>query len=237
VQKNESKKKPLVLAVEDEDDIADLLKFILENEGFAVELCSRGDEVLAACEMLMPDLILLDLMLPGIPGIPLCRQIRNNPATAKIPVIMLTAKSQETDIVAGLEAGAADYVTKPFSPRILVARIRAVLGNRSTGIVQISSGLSLVFGDLTINPERFEVRIGATPLLLTASEFGILFTLASKPGCVFSREHIIEQVKGTGYSVSERTIDVQIASLRKKMASAADRIETVRGVGYKFQDV
>jgi two-component system phosphate regulon response regulator PhoB len=185
----------------------------------------------------MPDLILLDLMLPGIPGIPLCRQIRNHSATAKIPIIMLTAKSQESDVIAGLEAGAADYVTKPFSPRILVARIRAVLGNRVAGKNHSAKASILMFGDLTINPERFEVKVGTTPLFLTANEFGILFTLASKPGCVFSRDHIIEQVKGTGYSVSERTIDVQVASLRKKLSSAADRIETVRGVGYKFQDV
>ena len=225
-----------ILLVEDEHDIRELLKFHLERENLAVEACEKGEEALAALKTRGVSLVLLDLMLPGIDGLEVCRRLKAQPETREIPIIMLTAKDSEADIVAGLEMGAADYVCKPFSPRVLMARIRAVLRRPATDVLTDTAGPAIANGPLTIDPGRHKVEIKGKEIPLTFTEFRILRLLAESPGRAFSRAQIVDHVRGESYSVTERIVDVQMVSLRKKLGPLGDWIETVRGVGYRFRE-
>ena len=223
-----------ILVVEDEDDILELLRFNLAKEGYQVTGVTTGEEALRAVASRLPDLVLLDLMLPGVNGLDVCRRLRQEPRTATLPVVMLTAKGEESDVVAGLELGADDYVTKPFSPKVLVARIRTVLRRRQA--VAVDSQSIVRVRDIVIDPGRHSVACAGKRLELTATEFRLLHFLARKPGWVFTREQIVDGVKGEDYPVTDRSVDVQIVGLRKKLGSRGDVIETVRGVGYRFKE-
>ncbi len=225
--------KPHVLVIDDEEDILELVRYHLSREGYSVECVRDGEKALESVRRKVPDLILLDLMLPGIGGLELCKLLRRDDRTAQIPIVMLTAKSEEADVVAGLELGADDYITKPFSPRVLVARLKAVLRRRKQEPSQAST---LIRGDLAIYPHRFEVRVKGEPVALTVGEFKILHFLARRPGWVFTREQILSAVHGEDYPATGRSVDVLIASLRRKLGEAGSMIETVRGVGYRFRE-
>jgi len=223
-----------VFIVEDEQDIADLLSYHLTREGYEVSVAVRGDQALAEIPRKKPNVILLDLMLPGVGGLEICRLLKAKPDTAGIPIIMVTARGEESDVVVGLEMGADDYIVKPFSIKVVLARIHAVLRRR----VKAPAGADdvLKVHDITINPGRHEVMCGKTAVDLTASEFRMLHFLASRPGWVFTREQIVDGVKGEDYAVTDRAVDVQVVSLRRKLGRRGDYIETVRGVGYRFKE-
>jgi len=223
-----------ILVVEDEKDIQELVRYNLSREGYRVTCAGSGEEALRTVKSLLPDLVVLDLMLPGVDGLEVCRQMKREPATAHIPVIMLTAKGDESDIVTGLEIGADDYVTKPFNLKVFITRIRAVLRRSKHEAPQQEEVLQ--FPELVIHPGRREVLVEDKPVSLTYTEFGILKYLATRPGWVFTRNQIVEAVRGDGYSVTERSVDFQVVGLRKKLAVAAGRIETVRGVGYRLKE-
>ena len=223
-----------VLVVEDEEDIMEVIRFNLEKEGYEVHQALSGEKALQVIENNLPSLVLLDLMLPGINGLDLCRIFKQNDRTKAIPVIMLTAKSEDADIVAGLEMGAEDYITKPFSPRVLLARVRTVLRRRETGVKDDSSVIQVE--GMQIHPGRHEVTMGENVVDLTPSEFRILHYLARRPGWVYSRDQIIDAIRGHGYVVTDRAIDVQVVGLRKKLGDYGKFIETVRGIGYRFRD-
>ena len=223
-----------VLVVEDEEDIMEVIRFNLEKEGYEVNQALSGEKALQVIENNLPSLILLDLMLPGINGLDLCRIFKQNDRTKAIPVIMLTAKSEDADIVAGLEMGAEDYITKPFSPRVLVARVRTILRRRESGVKDDSSVIQVE--GMQIHPGRHEVTMGENVVDLTPSEFRILHYLARRPGWVYSRDQIIDAIRGHGYVVTDRAIDVQVVGLRKKLGDYGKLIETVRGIGYRFRD-
>jgi two-component system, OmpR family, alkaline phosphatase synthesis response regulator PhoP len=225
---------PKLLVVDDEEDILELLRFNLSGEGFQVICAATGEEALEKVRSELPDLVLLDLMLPGIDGLEVARRLKNQPGTREIPVVMLTAKGEEGDIVKGLEMGAEDYITKPFSRKVLGARIRAVLRRKEAGPKEEKEVLSN--HDLVIHPGRREVLVKGKPVDLTFTEFGILHFLARRPGWVFTRSQIVDAVRGDEYFVTDRAVDVQIVGLRKKLGSAAKNIETVRGVGYRFKE-
>jgi two-component system alkaline phosphatase synthesis response regulator PhoP len=224
-----------ILVVDDEEDIRELVRHHLVKEGYGVTGVGSGEETLPRARKLRPDLIVLDLMLPGIDGLTVCKQLKQDESLRGIPVIMLTAKGTEADVVTGLELGADDYVTKPFSPRVLVARIRSVLRRRREGGDGASSG-ELRRGPLVISPGRHQVLRDGKPVDLTATEFSILSLLAQRPGWVFTRNQIIEGVRGEEYPVTDRSVDVHITGLRRKLEAAGDLIETVRGVGYRFRE-
>jgi two-component system, OmpR family, alkaline phosphatase synthesis response regulator PhoP len=223
-----------ILVVEDDADILELITVNLERHRFEVQGVESGEKALKLLRKKKPDLMLLDLMLTGMDGLDVCRQMRGDPAMAGVPVIMVTAKGEESDIVAGLELGADDYIVKPFSPRVLVARVKAVLRRRS----QSSSGSGGVIHihDLIIHPGRHEVQVKNKTVDLTFTEFRILHLLASRPGWVLTRYQIVDAVHGDDYPVTERSVDVQVVGLRKKLGAAGKYIETVRGVGYRFKD-
>ena len=227
--------KERILIVEDEDSIAELIAFNLKKNGyetFRVDSGERAFELLNDGEKF--DLILLDLMLAGMDGLDFCKMLRQVKEYANIPVIMLTARSEESDVVSGLEFGANDYITKPFSPRILIARIRAQL-RKATQAEGSTSQNSIEYAGISLNRDFHEVSIGKNQLTLTANEFSILDLFMSSPGRVFSRDAIIVALHGDGYPVTDRAIDVSIVNLRKKLADKASLIETVRGVGYKMK--
>jgi len=223
-----------ILAVDDDEDIRELVKYNLAKDGFRVRCVASGEQAITKALDFIPDLVLLDLMLPGLDGLDVCRQLKNNPKTNHIPIIMLTAKGEDSDVVAGLELGADDYITKPFSPRVLLARTKAVL--RRLRKEQPQDNTVVQVHDVVINPARHEVLVSGSSVELTASEFRIVHFLARRPGWVFSREQIIDAVKGQDYPVTERSVDVQIVGLRKKLGDAGRLIETVRGVGYRFKE-
>ncbi|HSW61354.1 MAG TPA: response regulator transcription factor [bacterium] len=223
-----------ILLVDDEEDILNLVKYNLEREGFKVETVTSGEAAVRAARENVPDLILLDLMLPGMDGFDVCRILKNDKNVMKTPIVMLTAKGEDSDIVAGLELGADDYITKPFSPRVLIARVKAVL-RRDSKVKEGKSPLIKV-DDMEIDTVRHRVAIGDESIDLTATEFDILVYLARRPGWVFTRSQIINGVKGDDYPVTDRSVDVQILNLRKKLGDAGANIETVRGVGYRFKD-
>ena len=223
-----------ILVVDDEEDILELVRYNLQREGYHV-LCSKsGEEALDLAQSEQPDLIVLDLMLPGMDGLAVTKALKSGDQTKDIPIVMLTAKGEEPDIVAGLELGADDYVTKPFSPRILAARVRAVLRRKLKEMPEDASVLRIQ--DLVIHPGRHEVLSKGKTVQLTYTEFGILHYLAKRPGWVFTRSQIVDAVKGDDYPVTDRSVDVQIVGLRKKLGSAGKYIETVRGVGYRFKE-
>ena len=224
-----------ILVVDDEEDILELVKYNLEREGYLVDCVDTGEEAIKRAIAIRPDGILLDLMLPGVDGIEVCRELRKNPDTRTIPIIMMTAKGEESDVVSGLEVGADDYVPKPFSTKILVARLRALL-RRTAGKTDSEAGEVICRGTFLLDLGRREASIGGKPLELTFTEFEILRLLAKRPGWVYSRSRIVNEIKGSDYPVTERAVDVQIVGLRKKLGTA-DLIETVRGVGYKFKNM
>jgi two-component system alkaline phosphatase synthesis response regulator PhoP len=226
--------KERILVVEDEEDILELVRFNLSREGYSVMGAASGEEAWKLALSELPDLIVLDLMLPGIDGLEFTKITKNDSRTRDIPIIMLTAKGEESDIVTGLELGADDYITKPFSPRILVARVRAVLRRKIKEPAEESSVLKI--HDLVIHPGRHEVLVEGKPVELTFTEFGILSYLARRPGWVFTRSQIVDAVRGDDYFVTDRAVDVQIVGLRKKLGPAGKYIETVRGVGYRFKE-
>ncbi len=226
--------KKTILAIDDEKDLIELVRYNLEKEGFQVSGARDGESGLAQAIQEMPDVVLVDLMLPGIDGLEVCRRLKSNTRTAAIPLIMLTAKSSESDRVVGLELGADDYVVKPFSPRELVARIRALL--RRTN-VQEEPPTRIRRGDLVIDLDRREVSCAEMPVVLTATEFRLLHFLAAHPGHVFTRSELIDNVLGRNIAVLDRTIDVHIMALRRKLGDRGDCVETVRGFGYRFQEV
>lgn len=223
-----------VLVVEDEGDILDLITVNLTREGFHVLGAGTGEEGLALARGEAPDLLVLDLMLPGMDGLQVCRELRADPRTRALPVLILTARGEEADVVAGLETGADDYMTKPFSPQVLVARVRSVLRRRAD--VPGREGDVLRVRGLVIHPGRHAVLVGERPIDLTATEFRLLHFLARRPGWVFTRNQIVQAVRGDGYPVTERSVDVQIYGLRRKLGGSDDYLETVRGVGYRFRD-
>jgi len=230
-----------VLVVEDEEDIRELVSYNLLKEGYQVAGVASGEDALAAVESKTPDLILLDIMLPGLDGLRVCRKLKENPRFQSIPIIMLTAKGEEPDIVAGLNMGADDYVTKPFSPKVLLARIQAVLRRAEaerddSGEEEEEESEVVEIRDLRINMGRHEVFVCGKPVELTATEFKLLHFLAQRPGWVFTRQQILDGVHGDNYAITDRAVDVQVVGLRKKLGNAGSYIETVRGVGYRFKE-
>ncbi|MFH2130203.1 MAG: response regulator transcription factor, partial [bacterium] len=223
-----------ILLVDDEADILELLRYNLEREGYQTISALTGEEALRRIEKHNPDLIILDLMLPGIDGLEITRKIRNNPARAGISIIMLSAKGEEADIVAGLELGADDYVTKPFSPRILLARIKALVRRKRLKPVEEEAVIHI--HQIVIHPGRREVMVEGKPIQLTYTEFQVLYYLARRPGWVATRTQIVDAVKGEDYFVTDRSVDVQIVGLRKKLGPRGKVIQTVRGVGYRLLD-
>jgi two-component system phosphate regulon response regulator PhoB len=223
-----------ILVVDDEDDLLELINYNLSKEGYRVQCVATGEEALEEARKGLPDLIVLDLLLPSVDGLEVCRLLKSDSQTQHIPIIMLTAKSEEADVVAGLELGADDYLTKPFSPRVLQARIKALLrrkpkeGMGEAGTIRIRQ--------LNIHPGRHEVLLNGAPLDLTYTEFRLLQFLARKPGWAFTRGQIVDAVKGEDYPVTERSVDVQVVGLRKKLGDFGANIETVRGVGYRFKE-
>jgi two-component system phosphate regulon response regulator PhoB len=230
---------PSVLVVEDEDDIRELVSYNLLKDGFQVAGVASGEEALKIADSKPVDVVVLDLMLPGIDGLTVCRRLKQTPATAAIPIVMLSAKGEEPDVVTGLNLGADDYITKPFSPKVLSARIRAVLRRKAAAAAELEEdddeGDVLEIHELVIHPGRHEVRFRGTAIELTATEFRVLRFLAARPGWVFTRQQILDGVHGDNYAITDRAVDVQIVGLRKKLGAAGKYIETVRGVGYRFK--
>jgi two-component system phosphate regulon response regulator PhoB len=221
-----------ILIVEDEEDIAELLEYNLQRHDYDTESVGMGEDGLVRARESLPDLVLLDLMLPGLSGLEVCRRLKADPETARIPVVMLTAKGEEEDIIAGFDAGADDYITKPFRPKVLLARVKAVLRRGASRRVREDDVLEL--GGVVIHPGRHEVSLGDERVDLTRTEFRILQFLASRPGWVFTRNQIVRAVHGDDYPVTGRAVDVQVAALRRKLGEAGTLIRTVRGVGYKM---
>lgn len=226
--------KEQILIVEDEEDIQQLVSFNLIKSGFHVFCAESGEEGIRRLENEKIDCILLDLMLPGMNGIEFCRKVKNTPEYSSIPIIMLTAKGEEEDIVSGLEQGADDYIPKPFSPKVLIARLKAVLRRKGESGEPGEDAETIIIHELKVDSGRHEVQVDGEEVKLTMTEFSILALLAGRPGWVFSRQQIIDAVRGYDYMVTPRAIDVQIFGLRKKLKSAGKYIETVRGIGYRF---
>lgn len=228
--------KEKILIIEDEDDIQELLKYNLKKEGYEqLKVVDSGEEGLEVVKEFAPDVILLDLMLPGIDGLTVCRTLKSDPDTVQIPIIMLTAKSEEMDMIIGLEMGADDYVPKPFSNKVLAARIKSIIRRSKMNPADEKSDV-IKRGPLLMNRGKREASLCGKAIELTFSEFEILYMLAKHPGWVYSRNQIVNKVKGDDYPVTERAIDVQIVGLRKKLGEAGVAIETVRGVGYRFKE-
>lgn len=222
-----------ILIIEDDKDIVEMLEYNLQDEGYQTISALNGEMGIALAGKERPDLIILDIMLPIMDGFEVCRTLKNDDRVAHIPIIILSAKSQETDKVVGLELGADDYVTKPFSPRELIARTRAILRRgREEHIDNI-----IQRGKITIDRTRHKVTIGEKEISLTLTEFKLLEFMARRPGAVFSRAQILDAVAGQDTIASDRTVDAHIKSLRHKLGSAKDYIETIRGAGYRFKEV
>jgi two-component system phosphate regulon response regulator PhoB len=224
--------KPKILVVDDELDALEVLGFKLREAGFAPIFATDGLKALAAIRAERPDLVVLDLMLPELDGLEVCRLMRRDQATAGIPVLMLTAKAAEMDRVVGLELGADDYVTKPYSPRELVLRIRKLLKRTKPAD---EPGDQLRFGVLEIDIPRHAAHVGGEPVTLTATEFNLLALLAKRRGRVQSRERLLQDVWGYETAIDTRTVDTHMRRLREKLGPAADYLETIRGVGYRFK--
>lgn len=233
--------KDIAVVVEDEPEIADLIKFHLERLGLEVHVAADGRRGLEAIKSMQPTIILLDLMLPDVPGLQVCQRVRAQTSTATTPIVMVTAKGAEADIVAGLEAGADDYVTKPFSPHILSARVKAALRRLGRGRAASSAAaqerFALCDDRLIIDTGRHIVTIDGKPVDLTITEFQILHFLGIRPGFVRTRDQIIAAVHGRNTVLSQRTIDVHVTAIRRKLGSVGPSIETVRGVGYRLSEL
>ena len=230
--------KPNILVVEDDLDIQQLVTYNLIKAGMHVTCAENGENALSVLEKEQVNAIILDLMLPGKNGLEICRILREQKQTHSIPIIILTAKSEEDDIVAGLEIGADDYVTKPFSPKVLIARLQVLLRRNldSDEPNKNSSLQSISIHGLSIHPGRHEVSIEGKLVELTSTEFMILHQLAEKPGWVFTRQQIIDHIRGYEYLITPRAVDVQIFGLRKKLGRAGHLVETVRGIGYRVKE-
>lgn len=222
-----------ILVVEDDQDIASLIEYNLREEGYQARIVDNGLRVAEAVRMFHPDLIVLDLMLPGIDGFEVCKRLKADEATAKIPLLMLTVRSSEVDVVLGLELGAEDYVTKPFSPRVLLARIRNILRREKDPEIPARC---IEYYQMTIHPEKREVLVDGESIPFSKTEFDILAFLASRPGKVFSRNNILENCWPDGVFVVDRSVDVHITAIRKKLGSMGGCIETIRGIGYRMKE-
>jgi two-component system, OmpR family, alkaline phosphatase synthesis response regulator PhoP len=223
-----------LLVVDDEPDILELVQYNLRKAQYDVVCVASGEEALAQVRSAPPDLIVLDLMLPGVDGLEVCKALKRDTRTAAIPIVILTARGEEADIVAGLELGADDYLTKPFSSRVLLARIRAVL--RRHHAEPVAEDAVITHHGLVLHPGRHEVLVEGQPVPLTLTEFRVLHLLARHPGWVFTRNQIIAAAQGADVSVTERSVDVHIVSLRRKLGILGEEIETIRGVGYRLQE-
>lgn len=223
-----------ILVVDDEEDILELVNYNLSKDGYRTCCVGTGEQALKTAKAQIPDLVILDLMLPGLDGLEICKILKGDPKTRQIPIIMLTAKGEEADIVTGLELGADDYITKPFSPRVLSARVKAVLRRKVAEPDDDKSVLKV--HDLVIHPGRHEVLAKGNAVDLTNTEFRILHLLARRPGWVFTRYQIINGVQGEDVAVTDRSVDVHIVSLRRKLGVCGEYIETIRGVGYRFKE-
>ena len=230
-----SQSRQLVYVIEDETDIAELIRYNLVSEGFDVQTFNTGENGLMAIQNQSPDLVLLDIMLPGVDGIEACRRIKSSKEHKKIPIIMVSAKGEEADIVRGLEYGADDYISKPFSPKVLTARAKSVL--RRVNMQNQSEDGLIEYEGFYLHPGRHELKVNNEMVELTNSEFQILYFLAKRPGWVFTRAQIVDAIHGENYAVTDRSIDFQMVGLRKKLGERGDLIETVRGVGYRFKEV
>jgi two-component system phosphate regulon response regulator PhoB len=227
--------KAKILVIEDEEDILALVHYNLVKAGFHVDIAASGKEGLQKALLGNPDLIVLDLMLPDMEGLGICQRLRASKEMAEVAIVMMTAKGEEEDIVKGLEYGADDYIPKPFSPQVLIARLNAVLRRRALE-TQDRGDVPIVVHDLVIDPRRNSVTVAGEKIDLTVSEFRLLSKLAAKPGWVFTRTQIVDAIHGEGYAVTDRAVDVQVVGLRKKLGTCGSYIETVRGVGYRFKE-
>ena len=223
-----------ILVVDDEEDILELVRYNLVKEGYHVTGVLTGEDAFEKIRSETFDLIVLDLMLPGIDGLEVAKRLKNSPKTEQIRIVMLSAKGEEADIVTGLEIGADDYITKPFSPRVMIARVQAAL-RRKTSMAQDEKEVIDIF-ELEIHPGRRSVLAAGKPVDLTFTEFQVLHLLARRPGWVFTRSMIVDSVRGDDYPVTDRSVDVQIVGLRKKLGDCGKYIETVRGVGYRMKE-
>jgi two-component system phosphate regulon response regulator PhoB len=226
--------KEKILVIDDEEDILELVRYNLSREGYRVTGSLTGEDALRKVRSDTFDLIVLDLMLPGMDGLAFTKTLKNDSRLHSIPIIMLTAKGEEADIVTGLELGADDYITKPFSPKVMIARVRAALRRRKE---EPQDEMAIVkIHDLEINPGRRSVLVKGDPIDLTYTEFQLLLLLAKRPGWVFTRFQIVDLIRGSDYPVTDRSVDVQIVGLRKKLGNCGKYVETVRGVGYRFRE-
>jgi len=226
--------KERILIVDDEEDILELVRFHLAREGYQLTLAATGEEALKKTKLDAFDLIVLDLMLPGLDGLEVAKALKADARTKRVPIVMLTAKGEDADVVSGLEIGADDYITKPFSPRVLTARVKAVLRRRAKA--PLDDAQIITIHELEIHPGRRTVIAGGNALDLTYTEFQLLSVLARRPGWVFTRSQIVDSVRGSDYPVTDRSVDVQVVGLRKKLGAFGHYIETVRGVGYRFKE-
>jgi two-component system phosphate regulon response regulator PhoB len=226
--------KEKILVIDDDEDILELVRYNLSREGYRVTGSLTGEDALRKVRSDTFDLIVLDLMLPGMDGLAFTKTLKNDSRLHSIPIIMLTAKGEEADIVTGLELGADDYITKPFSPKVMIARVRAALRRRKE---EPQDEMAIVkIHDLEINPGRRSVLVKGDPIDLTYTEFQLLLLLAKRPGWVFTRFQIVDLIRGSDYPVTDRSVDVQIVGLRKKLGNCGKYVETVRGVGYRFRE-
>jgi two-component system alkaline phosphatase synthesis response regulator PhoP len=226
--------KERILVVDDEEDILELVRFHLAREGYQLTLAATGEEALKKAKLESFGLIVLDLMLPGLDGLEVAKALKADAKTKGVPIVMLTAKGEDADVVSGLEIGADDYITKPFSPRVLTARVKAVLRRRAKTSPDDTKLITI--HELEIDPGRRTVLAGGQPVDLTYTEFQLLTVLARRPGWVFTRSQIVDSVRGSDYPVTDRSVDVQVVGLRKKLGAYGSYIETVRGVGYRFKE-
>jgi two-component system phosphate regulon response regulator PhoB len=223
-----------IYIVEDDTYIVELLEVTLRKAGYETHTSQSGEEAVKQIRKQQPALVLLDLMLPGMDGLEVCRALKSDGMTRTIPVVMVTAKGEESDIIVGLEMGADDYLTKPFSPKVLIARIRAVLRRQVQAVVDEESIIEV--HNLLIHPGRHEVRVDDAVVEMTVTEFRVLHCLARRPGWVLTRDQIVDALHGPGYPVTDRAVDVQIVGLRKKLGAAGELVETVRGIGYRLRE-
>lgn len=225
--------KDVILVVDDEEDIRELVRYNLSKAGYTIITAATGEEALRMAHDSRPTLVVLDIMLPGIDGLEVCRRLKADPALHKTPIVMISALGEEKDVVTGLELGADDYVAKPFSPGVLLARVKSVV--RRLGASPIADDATLSIEGLKVNPTRREVHVGDALVELTNTEFKLLHFLMRQPGVVFTRTQIVDGVHGDDYPVTDRSVDVQVVGLRKKLGDIGALIETVRGVGYRFK--
>lgn len=226
---------PLILVVEDEADIREVVLYNLRREGYEAIGCETGTQALSAIKMKRPDLVILDLMIPELDGLTVCQQVRADPEVSSTPIVIVSAKEEESDVVIGLGLGADDYVAKPFRPKELMARVKAVL-RRAQKLGKHEQQKRIVIGDLMVDLDKHQVTLAGELIYLTASEFRLFYQLASNPGKAFSREQLLKSVVGDRTIVVDRNIDVHIRSVRKKIGDYAERVQTIRGIGYRFTE-